>query len=85
MESPEKVNQIIEELGKEFSYPVVHLDSVFNAESIYGVVGDDLITDHLHPNLRGFQIIGREIFNKGIESGVFPKDYRKDYSSPRAG
>jgi len=78
--APEKVNQIIEDLGKEFSYPVVKLDSVFNAESIYGVVGDDLITDHLHPNLRGFQIIGREIFNKGIESGIFPEGYRKDYS-----
>src|SRR4030065_1921848 len=51
--APEKVNQIIENLGKEFSYPVVKLDSVFNAESIYGIAGDDLITDHLHPNLRG--------------------------------
>jgi tetratricopeptide (TPR) repeat protein len=79
--APEKNNQIIEDLGKEFNYPVVELDSVFNAESVSGVVGDDLITDHLHPNLRGFQIIGREIFNKGIESGVFPKDYRKDYST----
>ena len=78
--APEKVNQIIENLGKEFSYPVVKLDSVFNAESIYGIAGDDLITDHLHPNLRGFQIIGREIFNKGLESGIFLKDYNKDYS-----
>ncbi len=39
-----------------------------------------LITDHLHPNLRGFQIIGREIFDRGIESGIFPESYRKDYS-----
>lgn len=78
--APEKVNQIIENLGKEFSYPVVKLDSVFNVESVSGIVGDDLITDHLHPNLRGFQIIGREIFDKGIESGIFPKGYRKDYS-----
>ena len=78
--APEKVNQIIEDLGKEFSYPVVKLDSVFNAESVSGVVGDDLITDHLHPNLRGFQIIGREICNTGITSGIFPEGYRKDYS-----
>jgi len=77
--APEKVNQIIEDLGKEFNYPVAKLDSIFNAESVSGIVGDDLITDHLHPNLRGFQIIGREIFNKGIESGIFPDGYRKDY------
>jgi len=78
--APEKINQIIEDLGKEFNYPVVKLDSVFNAESVSGIVGDDLITDHLHPNLRGFQIIGREIFDKGFESGIFPEGYRKDYS-----
>jgi hypothetical protein len=77
--APEKANQIIENLGKEFRYPVVRLDSVFNSESIYGIVGDDLITDHLHPNLRGFQIIGREIFNEGIRSGIFPRDYRKEF------
>jgi tetratricopeptide (TPR) repeat protein len=78
--APEMINQIIEALGKEFSYPVVKLDSVFNAESVSGIVGDDLVTDHLHPNLRGFQIIGREIFNKGIKSGIFPEGYGKDYS-----
>jgi tetratricopeptide (TPR) repeat protein len=78
--APEKVNQIIEDLGKEFRYPVVKLDSVFNAESLSGIVGDDLVTDHLHPNLRGFQIIGREIFNKGIESRIFPQDYKKELS-----
>lgn len=71
--APEKVNQILETLGKEFNYPVVKLDSVMNAESVSGVVGDDLVTDHLHPNLRGFQIIGREFCNTAIKSGVLPK------------
>ncbi|MCU0332680.1 MAG: GDSL-type esterase/lipase family protein [Ignavibacteriaceae bacterium] len=78
--APEKVNQIIEDLGKEFNYPVVKLDSVFNAESENGVVGDDLITDHLHPNLRGFQIIGREFINRGLESRILPQDYKKEFS-----
>ncbi|MDH3268614.1 MAG: hypothetical protein OEM46_07135, partial [Ignavibacteria bacterium] len=78
--APEKINEIIETLGKEFNYPVVELDSVFNAESIYGVVGDDLITDHLHPNLRGFQIIGREIFNKGLQSGTLRQNYNNKVS-----
>ena len=78
--APEKINQIIEELGKDFNYPVVSLDSVFNIESKYGVVGDDLITDHLHPNFKGFQIIGREFCNSGITSGIFPSNYEKTYS-----
>ena len=79
--APEKINEIIYKLGNEFEYPVVKLDSVFNAESISGVVGDDLITDHLHPNLRGFQIIGREIFNKGFTAGMFPKHPQQNLSN----
>lgn len=78
--APEKINHIIETLGNEYNCAVVELDSVFNSESSAGVVGDDLITDHLHPNLRGFQIIGREICNTGITSGIFPRDYIKTYS-----
>jgi len=78
--APEKVNRIIETLGKEFNFPVVETDSIMNANSVFGVVGDDLITDHLHPNLRGFQIIGREICDKGIESEIFPKNFIKSYS-----
>ncbi|MBK9098600.1 MAG: hypothetical protein IPM14_10905 [bacterium] len=77
--APEKFNQIIETLGNEFNFPVVEIDSVMNAESLSGVVGDDLITDHLHPNLRGFQIIGREFCNTAINSGIFPKA-DNDYS-----
>lgn len=78
--APEKINQVIEVLGKEFGFPVVKLDSVFNVETQDGVVGDNLITDHLHPNLRGFQIIGREIFNKGLESKIFPSENRSEFS-----
>lgn len=78
--APEKINYVIESLGKEFGFPVVRLDSVFNSESQDGVVGDNLITDHLHPNLRGFQIIGRELFNKCLEAKILPDDGLKNYS-----
>jgi tetratricopeptide (TPR) repeat protein len=78
--APEKMNEIIESLGTEYNYPVVKLDSVLDAESFSGVVGDDLITDHLHPNLRGFQIIGREICNEGLRTGTLPQDYNNKLS-----
>jgi tetratricopeptide (TPR) repeat protein len=79
--APEKINLIIDSLGAKFGFPVLKLDSVFNAETKDGIVGNNLITDHLHPNLRGFQIIGREIFNKCLKSEIFPANERKDYSS----
>ena len=78
--APEKINSIIESLGKEFSYPVVKLDSVFDAETLDDVVGDNLITDHLHPNLRGYQIIGREIFNKCLDAKFLLDEMNTNYS-----
>lgn len=78
--APEKINHVIDKLSKEFNYPVVLLDSVFNVESVYGVVGDDLITDHLHPNLRGYQIIGREIINAALNSEILPQNYNGELS-----
>ncbi|MGB5288529.1 MAG: GDSL-type esterase/lipase family protein [Ignavibacteriaceae bacterium] len=78
--APEKFNSVIESLGKEFNYPVVKFDSVFNAETKSGVVGDNLFTDHLHPNLRGYQIIGREFFNKCLEAKIFPDEGLLKYS-----
>ncbi len=78
--APERMNNVINELGKEFDYPVVKLDSIFNEISPAYIVGDNLITDHLHPNLRGYQIIGKSYFDTCIEAGFFPEKDRQDYS-----
>jgi tetratricopeptide (TPR) repeat protein len=78
--APEKINFIIEMLGDKFGFPIVKFDSVLNAESKAGIVGDDLITDHLHPNLRGYQIIGREFVNKALESNILLLTDRNSYS-----
>ena len=78
--APEKMNYVITELGRKYYYPVVKLDSIFNVKSPNYIVGDNLITDHLHPNLRGYQIIGKAFFDMGIEAGFFPEKNRRNYS-----
>ncbi len=70
--APEEINKIITKLGNEFNYPVVKLDSIFNSISPGNIVGDNLITDHLHPNLRGYQLIGKAFCDEGFEKNVFP-------------
>ncbi len=59
--APEEMNSVINELGDKFNYPVVKLDSIFSKVSPDNVVGDNLITDHIHPNLRGYQLIGKAL------------------------
>ena len=46
----------------EFNFPIVDTDSVFRSKSTYGIVGDNLMTDHLHPTLEGYQLMGKIFF-----------------------
>lgn len=64
--APSEINKIIISLGKEFSFAVVNIDSVFDAISPDHITGENIMTDHLHPTLKGYQIIG-DVFYKGME------------------
>ena len=61
--APEKLNEIIDDLGQEFNVATVSIDSVFASASLDGIVGDNLIVDHLHPNVKGYQLIGNAFYN----------------------
>ncbi|MGK9367806.1 GDSL-type esterase/lipase family protein [Melioribacter sp. Ez-97] len=61
--APRIMNDIIDGLGTKYKVPVVPLDSIFNGASPYGIVGDNLIVDHLHPNLKGYQLMGKSYYD----------------------
>lgn len=70
--APSEINRVIVELGRQYSVPIVNLDSAFDALSANHIVGDNLMTDHLHPTLRGYQIMG-DFFYRAMESvGTLP-------------
>lgn len=71
--APEKINQTIVNLAKEFNCPVVQIDSALNAVSPYGIIGDNLMTDHLHPNLEGYQLIGKLFYESLGKNNLLPK------------
>lgn len=69
----EKMNQMINRLGKEFNCSVVQIDSAFNAVSPDGIVGNNLMTDHLHPTLAGYHLMGRLYFDEMRRTNSLPK------------
>jgi len=71
--APTAINKAICKLGNEFDYPVLNIDSVFSAFSPDHIVGDDLMTDHLHLTLSGYQIIGSLYYQKMGETKLLPK------------
>jgi len=71
--APEEMNDLIRKFGAEYRCPVVDIDSVFNAVSPDGITGNNLMTDHLHPTLEGYKLIGKLYLEQMKESGYLPK------------
>jgi tetratricopeptide (TPR) repeat protein len=61
--APEEFNKIIHRVAAEFSEPVVPMKSYFEKASLNGLVGDNLMTDHLHPNIEGYFIMADAFFD----------------------
>jgi tetratricopeptide (TPR) repeat protein len=71
--APEKINETIKQLAKQYDYPIADIDNYFDSVSPNGIVGNNLMTDHLHPTLNGYQKIGKVFFEKINETNVLPK------------
>jgi lysophospholipase L1-like esterase len=70
--APEEINRTIIRLCKAYNYPFIRSDSILNSMSKYGIVGDNLMTDHLHPNVLGYQLIGNLFFSAMKKYGYLP-------------
>lgn len=71
--APEKINNIIVNLAKKYNDYLVNIDSSLNSISPDNVVGNNLMTDHLHPTLKGYQIIGKLFYNEMEKIKLLPK------------
>jgi tetratricopeptide (TPR) repeat protein len=78
--APEKMNLIIKELADKYKCGIVNLDSAFNAESPDGIVGNNLLVDHLHPTLSGYFLMGRIYFDEMKKLNYLPQSPSKNMS-----
>ena len=58
----EELNAIIHELSLKYNVPVVPMRQIFEKHSPHGIVGNELIIDHLHPNMDGYFLIADGFF-----------------------
>lgn len=72
----EKFNSIIKELATEFDLKYVKTDSIFCSASPNGIIGDNLMTDHLHPNMEGYLLLGEAYYDAMIENNFLPKNQK---------
>ena len=72
--APDELNNIIAELYQK--YPCVYLVDVMaemKKRSLHGVLGDELFTDHVHPNLEGYAIMANAFYGTMKASGFLPE------------
>ncbi|MDY0081896.1 MAG: hypothetical protein RBR74_01820 [Ignavibacteriaceae bacterium] len=79
--APQKINDIIIEYSKKYNIPLADIDSVFNAVSPYGISGDNLMTDHLHPTFDGYKLIGKSFFEVMNKNNFLPKTQKVNFDS----
>ncbi|MCU7494888.1 MAG: SGNH/GDSL hydrolase family protein [Ignavibacteria bacterium] len=70
--APGQMNYVIKSLAQGFNCTLVSFDSAFDSLSPGGITGNDLMADHLHPNIYGYMMMGELIFKKMKEKGILP-------------
>jgi hypothetical protein len=75
--APEAINEIIERIAKKYdNVTFIDVNSGFREESLHEIIGEELILEHVHPNLRGHYIIAKSIID-GFKKNNFPGNYGK--------
>lgn len=71
--APEKINEILFSLAQKYNCAFIDIDSTFNVLSPDGIIGyNNLIVDHLHPSLKGYQLMGRIYFESMHKNNLMP-------------
>jgi len=60
--APEAINDNIKALAKEFGAILVPVEENLKSNSPHGLVGNELVLEHLHPNLRGYYLMASSFY-----------------------
>ncbi len=67
--APEDFNHLIHDIADETGAPVVPMKARFEAASPNGLIGNDIMLDHLHPNAGGYGLMARAFFDSMRQHG----------------
>lgn len=62
--APEKINHTIKHFAKKYGCALVDMESVFLSHSQQGVIGNELLTEHVHPNAYGNFLMADAFYNE---------------------
>ncbi len=74
--APEAFNEILRENSDKWDFILVDVDSVFSFHSEHGIIGNNLITEHVHPNARGYFIMADAFYSELADHKILESDNR---------
>ncbi len=57
--APSEFNKIVFSLGSEYKIPVADVRQLFKKNSTNGIIGSELLVDHVHPNIHGYFLLAK--------------------------
>ncbi len=66
----EELNEIIHQLARQYEVPIVPMKRYFENASSNKLVGNNLMVDHLHPNIQGYFLMARAFYETMINAQV---------------
>lgn len=86
--APEQINQTIHQLAKEYGIPVVPMQRYFEQASHNGIIGSQLMMEHLHPTAEGYFLLSEAFLETMRQSrmisaqwphSTLSRDYREHW------
>ncbi len=80
----EEFNAIIHEVAAAFDIPVVPMTSRFEAASPHGLIGNNLMHEHLHPKIDGYFLMADAFYNTMRQASLISPHWEPRYIKPAA-
>ncbi|NOY57369.1 MAG: hypothetical protein GXO75_00350, partial [Calditrichaeota bacterium] len=73
--APDEFNEIIHRVAERYEISVVPMESCFETASPHRLVGDNLMVDHLHPNIGGYFLMADAFFQEMRENKLIADEW----------
>jgi hypothetical protein len=75
----ESMHATLSNLAAQTGTPLVDVRAKFEEATADGILGDELLLDHVHPNIRGHQLIAEALVSEMVRLGfvTLPSDWQQ--------
>jgi lysophospholipase L1-like esterase len=73
----EDINAAVHELGQKYALPVVPMKKYFEQASPHGLIGENLMWEHLHPKSNGYFVMADAFFHTIREHNFIVDDWER--------